>query len=375
MSKILVVDDDAATRLIIQKNLQLEGYEVSLAVNGEEALEKAWRLEPAIVICDWMMPKLDGVQVCRQVKKEPSLASTFFILLTHRNTTSDRVLGLDAGADEFLTKPIEISELSARVRVGLRQHQLIEQLQQANQRLTYEQEKSERLLCNILPVAVAERLKQEPGYLAQRFEDVTVLFADLVNFTPLAVQMQPLELLELLNQIFSQFDQLAQERGLEKIKTIGDAYMVAGGLPIARADHAEVVADMALAMQSTISSFKTPAGKPFQLRIGIHSGPVIAGVIGINKFSYDLWGDTVNIASRMESQGIANKIQVTASTQKRLKKHYRFQERGFRHIKGKGKMKTYLLVDRQMQQKSPLVYISPFQPFRQKSQPPELWSN
>lgn len=210
--------------------------------------------------------------------------------------------------------------------------------------LRNEQEQSDRLLLNILPQLIAERLKQKQSTIADSFDEVTVLFADLVGFTELASRLSPTQLVELLNQIFSAFDELSQGYGLEKIKTIGDAYMVVGGLPKPRRDHAEAIAQMALDMQKIINHFNTQNNQALSIRIGINTGPVVAGVIGIKKFSYDLWGDTVNTASRMESQGKANRIQVTEETYKRLKDKFVLEDRGEIPVKGKGKMQTYFLI-------------------------------
>jgi PAS domain S-box-containing protein len=209
--------------------------------------------------------------------------------------------------------------------------------------LRYQQECTEELLLNILPEPIAERLKFWESTIADSFAAVTVLFADLVNFTEFSAEMPPPKLVALLNKIFSKFDQLADKHGLEKIKTIGDAYMVVGGLPTPRDDHAEAIAQMALEMQQEIVSFKRDNGEPFSLRIGIHTGPVVAGVIGMKKFAYDLWGDTVNVASRMESQGIAGSIQVTAAIYEHLQDKYLFEKRGAITVKGKGEMITYWL--------------------------------
>lgn len=205
------------------------------------------------------------------------------------------------------------------------------------------QEKSERLLLNIIPKPIIERLKQETAIIADYFDEVTVLFADIVGFTELSSQVTPIELVGLLNRIFSRFDQLAEQHGLEKIKTIGDAYMVAGGLPQPQADHADSIAQMAIAMQREVVHFTTRENQTIALRIGIHTGPVVAGVIGSRKFSYDLWGDTVNIASRMESCGLSGGTQVTASTYERLRDRYQFEPRGVITVKGKGEMMTYWL--------------------------------
>lgn len=224
----------------------------------------------------------------------------------------------------------------------------ITQRLQAETALRVEQEKSERLLLNILPKAIAEQLKLHQSAIAEQFQEVTIMFADIVDFTPLASEMSPTKLVNLLNEIFSSFDQLAEQHNLEKIKTIGDAYMVVGGLPTVQPNHAEAVAQMALDMQQKISQFKREDGKSFHLRIGINTGSVVAGVIGIRKFSYDLWGDAVNIASRMEAQGIAGNIQVTHATYEYLKDKYFMEKRGEIILKGRGKMITYWLRERKI---------------------------
>ena len=217
-------------------------------------------------------------------------------------------------------------------------------LESAYEQLAAEQERSERLLLNILPETIAKRLKQQTSTIADSFNDVAVLFGDIVGFTELSSRISPPDLVELLNQIFSEFDRLADLHGLEKIKTIGDSYMVVSGLPIPRDDYAEAIADMALDMQRTLREFNDRTGQDFRIRIGIATGPVVAGVIGIKKFIYDLWGDTVNLASRMESHGIANRIQVTEVTYECLKDRYFLEKRGPIAVKGKGEMTTYLLL-------------------------------
>ena len=226
---------------------------------------------------------------------------------------------------------------------------------QAELVLRLAQQQSERLLLNILPRSIADRLKITTGAIAEYYDAASILFADIVGFTPVASQISPVELVELLDQIFSTFDKLAEERSLEKIKTIGDAYMVAGGLPDPKPDHLEAIADMAIAMQEAIASFEAEQlaqqieSKPLQIRIGIATGPVVAGVIGQKKFSYDLWGDTVNLSSRMESQGEAGKIQVTAWVYELLRDRYHFRERGPIAVKGKGEMTTYWLTGKKKQ--------------------------
>jgi class 3 adenylate cyclase len=209
--------------------------------------------------------------------------------------------------------------------------------------LETERAKSEALLLNILPGPVAERLKLRPDAIADDHACITILFADIVDFTPLATRMTAHEVVQLLNRIFSRFDALADRHGLEKIKTIGDAYMAAAGLPVPDPRHAERVAAMALDMQAAIAAVHA-GEEPLRLRIGIHSGPAVAGVIGTKRFLYDLWGDTVNLASRMESHGSPGTIQVTESTRQHLVATHRFSDPRQIEVKGKGSMTTYLLI-------------------------------
>lgn len=226
----------------------------------------------------------------------------------------------------------------------------IAQRKKAEEILREEQKKSEKLLLNILPQPIAERLKQKQSCIADGFKEVTILFADIVGFTQLSARVSPEKLVNLLNEIFSKFDELTERHNLEKIKTIGDAYMVASGLPNPCANHAAAIAEMALDMQEEVTKFSNKYGEDLKIRIGINTGPVVAGVIGTKKFIYDLWGDAVNIASRMESHGVAGSIQVSAETYKLLQDNYLFQERGVISIKGKGEMSTYLLISRKTEQ-------------------------
>jgi adenylate cyclase len=222
----------------------------------------------------------------------------------------------------------------------------LQALDRAHRLLQVERAKSERLLLNVLPQSIAERLKEREDVIADAFSHVTVLFADIVGFTPYAERFPPDTSVQTLNELFSDFDALAKRGGLEKIKTIGDAYMVAGGLPEPTPDHAEAIADMGLEMLEAAAQRTLRDGEPIRLRIGIDSGPVVAGVIGRRKFSYDLWGDTVNTASRMESHGVSGHIQVTERVRGLLADRFVFRERGTVEVKGKGPMRTYFLLGR-----------------------------
>jgi adenylate cyclase len=226
-----------------------------------------------------------------------------------------------------------VRERERTVRVLAEQHLL----------LAEEQRRSEGLLLNILPAPVAERLKQDGGIIADRIPDVTVLFADIVGFTEWSERWPPERVVEMLNRLFTALDELADAWGLEKIKTIGDAYMLAGGLH-AQQDHTLAVAHMALAMQREARRQRAAAGFALDLRIGIATGPVVAGVIGRSKFAYDMWGDTVNMASRMESTGTAGAIQVSQTAYERVRGDFRFQRREHVMVKGKGEVTTYILL-------------------------------
>lgn len=215
------------------------------------------------------------------------------------------------------------------------------------QQLHAERAKSESLLLNVLPPRIAARLRHEPGrVIAERFDEASVLFADVVGFTPLTADLPPEQLVELLNEVFSDFDLLADKHGVEKIKTIGDSYMAAAGAPSPRADHARAIADLALDIRDYCEHHPLLAGSPLQFRIGINSGPLVAGVIGRRKFTYDLWGDVVNTASRMESHGEPGMIHLTESAYVELKDDYECEPRGLIDVKGKGPMRTWFLVGR-----------------------------
>jgi class 3 adenylate cyclase len=212
-----------------------------------------------------------------------------------------------------------------------------------HRQLAEERAKSEALLRNVLPTAIAERLKSDPSHIADGFTEVTILFADIVGFTDLCTRLSPAEVVAMLNRLFTEFDNLAERHGLEKIKTIGDAYMVVGGLPEPREDHAEAVIAMALGMRDAVDAVAKATGYDLKVRIGVSSGPVVAGVIGKKKFAYDLWGDAVNTASRMESHGLAGEIQVTESTWARVKGAFNVDPRGTITVKGKGELPTWFV--------------------------------
>lgn len=363
-ASILVVDDTPDNVRLLSTILTEEGYQVRKALNGQRALTTIQEFPPTLILLDVMMPDMNGYDVCKKLKDSPQTSSIPVIFLSALDHVLDKVKAFEVGGVDYITKPFQEREVLARVAnqlmiqnqqrllqeqtkqlqecVGRLQNE-IQERQRAELALRIAKKKSDHLLLNILPAAIVENLKKGVGSTAERFDSATVLFADIVDFTSMAARTLPLELVSLLNQIFSRFDELTEKHGLEKIKTIGDAYMVVGGVPVPRSDHLEAIANMALDMQAAIGDFKTDIDRPFQIRIGIHTGPVVAGVIGTKKFTYDLWGDTVNVAFRMESLGLPGYIQVTAAIYDRLKDEYVFEERGTITVKGKGEMITYWL--------------------------------
>ncbi len=224
--------------------------------------------------------------------------------------------------------------------------QFVRQREEAVSALRIEQDRAETLLLNILPRSIADRLKTDATSIADQFASVSILFADVVDFTPLSGRLQPSEVVGVLDDLFTHFDLLAERYGVEKIKTIGDCYMVAAGVPTPRADHARVMALMALDMRDAMRSPEAVGHLGLEIRIGISSGPVVAGVIGRKRFLYDLWGDAVNMASRMESHGTPGQIQVTQATGELLGDEFRLEPRGTVPIKGKGDVETWYLVGR-----------------------------
>jgi class 3 adenylate cyclase len=269
------------------------------------------------------------------------------------------ILALSATVQRFAEKDFsartqvfskdEIGQLGLRFNamadtIQVHNEQLEERVRQRTQELTQEKQTSERLLLNVLPAPIADRLKTGENLIVDRFDAVSVLFADIVGFTTLSSRTTPEALVTMLNELFSSFDQLAEQHGLEKIKTIGDAYMVVAGIPHPVADHATAITHMALDMLAAIEAYGERHDSPLTIRIGIHTGSVVAGVIGTKKFIYDLWGDTVNTASRMESHGAPGRIHVSEATYLLLAARFEFEKRPPIDVKGKGWMQTYFVI-------------------------------
>jgi class 3 adenylate cyclase len=330
--RILIVEDTPANIQALSATLKAHGYQISVATNGQQALDVLSRLRPDLILLDVMMPGMDGFETCRRLKASEDWRQIPVIFLTAKTDTADIVRGFELGAVDYVGKPFNAHELLARVNT----HLTMDRLHREN----------ERLLLNILPAPVAGRLRSGEDSIADHFPGVSVLFADIVGFTALSGGMSPQPLVAMLNELFRRFDDLVQRHQVEKIKTIGDCYMAVCGVPEPRPDHAVVLATMALEMLDSLAEFNRARGVGLRLRIGLNSGPVVAGVIGRSKFIYDLWGDTVNVASRMESSGVPDRIQVTEVTRAALMGVFEMEERGEVEVKGKGMLRTWFVLGR-----------------------------
>ena len=350
-ARLLVVDDSKLMRMGIIRALQQLGVtHIEQADNGQAALDRLQQESFDLMLLDVQMPHMTGIEVLARLQADPLLKGFPVIVISGGEDIEDVVQCIEMGAQDYLPKPFSPVLLRARLTSSIEKKQLrdlekmrLAQLQTQHELLAQEQAKTESVLLNILPKLISQRLKSGETLIADAHENVSVLFADLVGFTKLSHGISAQELVRMLNEIMSAFDRIANQEGVEKIKTIGDCYMLAAGIPAARDDHALAVVRTALAMLTALKSFNQTQGTSLQIRIGIHSGPVVAGVIGVHKYTYDLWGDTVNVASRMESSGLPGRIQVSTATAERINGQFALESRGAVAIKGIGEVDTFLI--------------------------------
>ncbi len=342
--RILVIDDNTSTLDLLTRLLTREGHRVTTESSGEAALDGLDPEQFDLILLDLLMPGLSGIDVLARLKLNPDTAALPVIMISALDEIEGTARCIEAGADDYLTKPVDATLLRARIGATLERKFLRDREQAVTRQLLAEQARSESLLRNVLPASVVARLRAGETIIADRFAEATILFSDLVGFTALTATLPPDRVLDLLNRIFSAFDRLAADHGLEKIKTIGDAYMVAGGLPEPRRDHASAVAAMALEMPRIVETISRDLGRPLAIRIGLHSGPVAAGIIGTDKFIYDVWGDTVNLASRMERHGEPGRVHVSADTLAALGSSQAAEAREPIDVKGRGRMATFFLL-------------------------------
>ncbi len=345
-ARILIVDDQPANVALLETFLEDDGYTALHSTSDpREAVALFQTHRPDLVLLDLHMPHLDGFAVIAQLQPLiPAEEYLPILVLTADATTETKRRALASGARDFLVKPLDEVEVLLRIKNLLETRRLHQQLLERHTALTAEREVSERLLLNVLPKPIADRLRQSDALIADSHAEATVVFADIVDFTAISAQLTPEQVVTWLNGVFTEFDHLAERCGLEKIKTIGDAYMAVAGLHTTREGHAAAALEFALALRASLSAFPAPCGRPLRLRIGAHCGPIVAGIIGRHKFIYDLWGDTVNTASRMLTAGDPGDILISDALRQRTGERFHYTARGPTPISGKGHMHTHLVL-------------------------------
>jgi len=342
---ILIVDDELSNLELIEAILLKSNHNVLKAENALDAIsilnDNIFKID--VIVLDVVMPNINGIELLKRIKSNDKAFHIPIIMLSATDDIDSIAETLLLGADDYLIKPINRVLLNARINNALEKKYFHDKELQYQIQIKTEQQKADALLLNILPETISHRLKKGETLIADKIDSATVLFADIVGFTSMSTKMNTKTILMMLNNIFSKFDELLIKYSLEKIKTIGDNYMLAGGVPENSSSHAEDVIQMAIEMLKLISEIDSPNNSPLQLKIGINSGSLSAGIIGKKKFIYDLWGDTVNVASRMEAYGVPGQIHITEGTYALIKDKYRCSKRDVIIIPGKGEMQTYLL--------------------------------
>jgi adenylate cyclase len=351
---ILVVDDSRVMRVALRRALEEIGCRrIEEAAHGREALEKLAAGSFDLVLLDLDMPEMDGRETLRAIKSHPDWKVIPVIIVSGSEQQSNAIACIAAGAEDFLNKPFDAVLLRARVLSSLeRKHlrdqdrRLLAQLHHEKKLVEQEKANSDRLLLNILPAPIKHRLQSGEKDIADSHPAVTIGFVDIVGFSSLARRHTPAQLLGILERFFGEFDRIVETHGAEKIKTIGDNFMFASGVPLPEPRHAQVAAQCAIDMMAGFQRIDSQLGTGLAIRCGLHSGPVVAGIIGKKKFAYDIWGDAVNIANRMESTGAPGKIQISRDTRDLLGNAFATTPRGPVPCKGIGMVEAYFLEGR-----------------------------
>jgi adenylate cyclase len=316
---ILIVDDNEDNRYTLRLLLESAGHErIASALGGNEAIALLEKEKFNLVLLDMMMPDLNGDEVLKIIKENPDTRDIPVVMISSDSDAEKVSKCIELGADDYLPKPFNPIILRARIGAALRQRSLRALETDHLTKLEQARKDSENLLRNMLPPEIAARLRKGESNIADHFDEATVIFADVVGFGKITARMKAFEIVGCLNHLFSEFDQLAEDVGVEKIKTIGDNYMAVAGVPTPRSGHGRIATKLALDMVTAAGRLQSRLPAPFLIRVGVHSGPVMAGVIGSRKFAYDVWGDTVNIAARVEAASQPNRVLVSAATAKIL---------------------------------------------------------
>jgi class 3 adenylate cyclase len=332
---ILIVDDDPVSQQVLSDLVVLCGHETVLADSGEAAWE-IFQRDPAIQVAfiDWIMPGMDGLSLCSKIKSHSRDRYVYIIMITAKGGKEDIIRGLEAGADDFLAKPVHEGELLGRLRAG-------ERVLDYEQRLKREMQRADDLLFNVLPPSVAQRMKEGDEIIADLFPAASILFLDIADFSQWCHSVPPQAVMEQLGSLFALFDEEIAKYGAEKIESVGDAYLVAAGLPNGKEDHAIILARVALGIRERIANVNRHRLRPWNIRFGIATGPVVAGVIGKNRVGYDVFGDTVNRASRLETAAPAGEILIDEATLERIGAEFQCEAFGDFQLKGLGLQRVW----------------------------------
>lgn len=341
---VLIVEDSLINQKLLIKILTRQNYRLFVAGSGEAALEQVKEVLPDLIVLDIMLPGMDGYSICRYLKRDARTQHIPVVFISALNTPEDKIEGFEAGAVDYITKPFEPAEVSARICTHLRLRSLQHRLEEKNQQLNIEKKKSERLLCNVLPKSIALELLATGMCTPQLFTETTVCFTDIVNFTSAATKMAPEAIIHELNDIFTAFDRISLEYNCERMKTIGDAYLFACGVPQPHSGHAENIARAALEMVEYLKIRNRTARYCWQIRVGINSGSLVGGVVGTEKYLYDIFGDTVNIAARVEEAAQPMQVSVSSTSYGLLRESFLFADGEHVEMKGKGKQVIYTLL-------------------------------
>jgi len=348
---VLVVDDTLVNLRILTEMLAAQGYKVRPVTSGPQALQAAIAAPPDLVLLDINMPGMTGYEVCQQLKDHNLTHDVPVIFMSARDEVLDKIRAFEVGGVDYVTKPFHLEELLARVATHVSLRVLQRQLQESRasaeataRALEDEKRRTDELLHSMLPRSVADDLRNGKPVAGDSFPNVSVLFCDIVDFTSTASSHSPLQIFELLGELFTRFDDLLERHPVYKVETVGDCYMVAAGVPEPNPQHADAIVATALDMLDAVKDVAFPNGNALQLRIGVNSGPVVAGVVGTKMPRFCLFGDTVNIASRMETTSEPMCVQVSETTRQLLDEaRWQLAERGQVQLKGRGPMRTYFV--------------------------------
>lgn len=344
---ILIVDDNIKNIQVLGNILREYNYEIAVALNGQEALDWIKSDSFDLILLDIMMPEMDGYEVCLEIKKNEQCKDVPIIFLTAKTESENIIQGFESGAVDYVTKPFNSAELLSRVKTHLDLKNIRDNLVHAKDQLEKEKEKSDKLLLNILNERIIHELKETGKTKPVTYENVTLFFSDLVNFTPISEKLEPAQLVDELNELFTEFDRIISKYNCERMETIGDAYIAACGIPYKNEKHAENIIYAAQEILQYMKYRFQIAQKNnninWEIRIGIHTGKVAEGIVGIHRFAYNVFGDAVNTASRMETNADPMTINVSESTYKLVSDKFSFFERTPIDVKGKGLLKMYYL--------------------------------